>query len=388
MSIRKRGKGWEIVIEMRDESNKRVQKTFMFYGSKPEAKKEEARLKVAYQLGITAKGKMTLEQFMLQWLEVHKKRTLAVRTYESYKETIQVHIAQDKLGQKQYDRITPAEFQAYYNRKLDSGLSSTSVLYHHRIMHAAYNRAVKDRLIPWGMNPLAAVQAPQKDDFKPFEFTAEQMAYIIAHTYSNPIQMPVIISSMTGVRAGEACGLRWPDIDYDRMTVHVHKARKKENGEHVLGPTKNRKERYVPLTPGMAEILKWHKQRQDFHKSVYKKEYTDQQYVLAWEDGRPFLPHYLTDKFTKAIKDLEFQGEPTFHACRHFFASSMHNAGASDKMITDALGHGPKDTHKTTAIYIHTELEAMRQYIDWLDGVVLKGFLEKIRGENKKQQGM
>jgi integrase len=378
MSIRKRGKAWEIVIEMKDENDKRVQKTFTFHGSKPDAKLEEARLRVAYQLGITTKGKMTLEQFMLQWLEVNKKRTLAVRTYESYKETITVHIAKDKIGAKQFDRITPAEIQRYYNRKLDEGLSSTSVLYHHRILHAAYNRAVKDRIIPWGMNPLAAVDPPEKSEFKPHEFSPEQMAYIIMNTVGNPIRLPVIISSMTGVRAGEACGLRWPDIDFERMTVYVHKARKKENGEHVLGPTKNKKVRYVPLTPGLAMILQWHKDQQDKHKSVYKKEYNDEQYVLAWEDGRPYLPHYLTDKFTKAIKDLKYSGDPTFHACRHFYASAMHNAGASDKMITDALGHGPKDTNKTTAIYIHTELGAMRQYIDWLDDAILKGFLEEI----------
>jgi len=377
MSVRKRGKGWEIVIELKDENNKRHQKTFMFYGTKPEARLEEARLKVAYQMGITTKGKMTLEQFMLQWLEVHKKRTLAIRTYESYKETIEVHIAKDIIGQKQFDRIKPAEIKGYYNRKLDQGLSSTSVLYHHRILHAAYNRAVKDRILPFGMNPLAAVEPPQKADFKPFEFKPEQMAYIIMNS-DTKMQIAIIVSAMTGTRAGETCGLRWPDVDFDKMTVFIHKSRKKENGKHVLGTTKNKKERYVPLTPGLAEILKWHKQNQEDHKAVYKKEYNDEQYILAWEDGRPYLPHYLTDKFTKIVKDLEFPGEPTFHACRHFFASSMHNAGASDKMITDVLGHGPKDTNKTTAIYIHTQLEAMRQYIEWLDDSVLKGLLENI----------
>jgi integrase len=184
---------------------------------------------------------------------------------------------------------------------------------------------------------------------------------------------------MTGARAGEVCGLKWPDIDFKGMTIHIHQAIKREQGKLVLGTTKNRQSRYVPLTPGLKKILEWHKQQQENHKAVYKKAYRDEDYVVAWEDGRHFDPHYLSEKFTAAIKDMKFQGKVTFHSCRHFFASAMQKAVANLKYISDALGHGKLD-NITADVYIHTQLEDMRKYVNWLDDAILKGVLADIEG--------
>ncbi|HBC93686.1 MAG TPA: hypothetical protein DCZ10_12540 [Pelotomaculum sp.] len=334
---------------------------------------------------------MTVSEYMLYWLNTYKKRKLAVRTYESYKETIEVHIAEDDLGKKLFDRVTPDDIQKYYNRKLDKGLSGTSVLYHHRILHAAYNQAVKSRWLPWGMNPCAAVEPPEKNDYKPAELSTEQMAYIITntsfHEYTEKgkrkrvpaLKLPIIISSMIGVRAGEVCGLQWPDIDYKRMAVHIRHAIKREDGQLVLGPTKNKEERWVPLTPGLKTILDWHKKEQEKDKEFYKTMYNNQGYVLAWEDGRCFDPHYLSEYFTKAMVDIGFKQKATFHSCRHFYASAMQSAGANLKYISDALGHGKMD-NITADVYIHTQLEDMRKYVTWLDEAILKGVLEDIEG--------
>ena len=165
MGIRKRGNAWQIVIDV-GTKEKRQQKVFTFYGTKTEARAEEARLKAMYKHGSALPGKMTVEQYMLYWLDTYKKRKLAVRTYESYKETIEKHIAKDDIGKLPFERIKPDDIQKYYNRKLDQGLSATTVLYHHRILHAAYAQAVKSRLIPWGMNPCAAVEPPERAEHK------------------------------------------------------------------------------------------------------------------------------------------------------------------------------------------------------------------------------
>lgn len=394
MGLRKRGDAWQIVIDVGSKGD-RHQKVFTFRGTKPEARAEEARLKALYKQGVALPGKMTVAQFMIYWLDTYKKRKLAIRTYESYKETIDVHIAKDDLGKKLFDRVKPDDIQKYYNRKLDQGLSPTSVLYHHRILHAAYNQATKSRILPWGLNPCAAVEPPKKDDQKPAELTTEQMAFIISQTTFQEyheksgkrkrklaMRMPIILSSMTGMRAGECCAIRWLDIDYDQMVIHIHKAVKREEGELVLGPTKNKKERYVPLTPGLAKILKWHHTKQEKCKEVYGDAYDDQDYVLAWEDGRFYDPHYLSEYFTKAMKDIDFKQDASFHSCRHFYASAMHSKGADYKLVADALGHG-KMGDVTADVYIHTTVKQMRKYVTWLDNVLLKGVLSEIGGHKK-----
>lgn len=390
MAIRKRGNAWQIVIDV-GTKEKRAQKVFTFYGTKPEARAEEARLKAMYKQGSPLSGKMTVEQYMLYWLDTYKKRRLAIRTYESYKETIEVHIAKDDLGKKLFDRVTPDDIQRYYNRKLDEGLSGTSVLYHHRILHAAYSQATKARLLPWGMNPCAAVEPPEKDFYKPAELNSEQIAFIIANTTFQEyhektgkrvrklaLRMPILLSCMTGMRAGECCGLRWQDVNFDMMVIHIHKAVKREDGKLVLGLTKNKEERYVPLTPGLAKILRWHQTEQEKCKEVYGDLYDDQDYILAWEDGRHYDPHYLSDHFRKVIKNINFQ-KATFHSCRHFYASYMYSKGADYKLVGDALGHG-RLGNITADVYIHTTVEAIRPYISGLDDDILKGALAEIEG--------
>lgn len=375
MGIRKRGDAWQIVIDVgkpiktEDGKLKRQQKVFTFRGTKAEARAEEARLKALYKYQTSVKN-MTLKQYMLYWLETYKKHKLAVRTYESYKETIEVHIGRDEIGKKPFDRVTPDDIQEYYNRKLAEGLSGTSVLYHHRILHAAYQQAVKARMLPWMMNPCDAVEPPEKDDFKPAELTPAEVYELIVATAGKPIQMHIVISAMTGARAGEVCGLQWPDVDFERMVIRINKAVKREGGKLVLGSTKNKKERYVPMTPGLAAVLLKHKKEQDRIKEIYGPGYKDQGFVVAWEDGRWFDPHYLSTSFTKILRLINFPKKVTFHTLRHFYASAMQKAGANLKYISDALGHGKMD-NITADVYIHTQVEDMRKYVNWLDDAVL-----------------
>lgn len=62
MSIRKRGKAWEIVIEMgKDAEGKRKQETFTFHGKKEDAREEERRLKYELKHGFyIGQGKLTV----------------------------------------------------------------------------------------------------------------------------------------------------------------------------------------------------------------------------------------------------------------------------------------------------------------------------------------
>ncbi|MBO8158860.1 site-specific integrase [Thermosyntropha sp.] len=372
MAVQKRGNSWRIVIDVgKTPEGKRIQKVFTFHGSKTEAKAEEVRLKALYKNNNLNVNKMTLEQYLLYWLDTYKKRKIAVRTYESYKETIKVHIAKDEIGQKPFDKITPDDIQKYYNRKLDQGLSSTSVLYHHRILHAAFNQAIKARLIPWGMNPCAAVEPPQKRNYKATTLSPEQVAYLLAHTKGHPMYIAIAIAAMTGARAGEVCGLKWDDIDFENKIICINKAVKRENGKLVLGTTKNKQERYVPLTPGLAKILKKHQEEQEIIKTGLGPGYKDQGFVLAWEDGRCFDPHYLSEKFTQIIKELNFP-KVTFHGLRHFYGDAMQTAGANLKAISDALGHSQLNI--TADVYIRTKVDDQRKYVEWLDETVLKGF--------------
>ena len=62
-----------------------------------------------------------------------------------------------------------------------------------------------------------------------------------------------------------------------------------------------------------------------------------------------------------------------------FFCQCNAEGRANLKYISDALGHGKLD-NITADVYIHTQLEDMRKYVNWLDDAILKGVLADIEG--------
>lgn len=64
---------------------------------------------------------------------------------------------------------------------------------------------------------------------------------------------------MTGLRHGEALGLRWPDFSFDNKELFVDRQLKKiKNGEPIFGPPKNNSKRHVPLPEKLiADVRKW-----------------------------------------------------------------------------------------------------------------------------------
>ncbi len=164
MSIRKRGKAWEIVIEMgKTPEGRRDQRTFTFHGTKKEAQEEEARLKLELKRGYHFDRKMTVGQFLDMWLK-EGCNDLAYNTRRSYKEAIDNHI-NPFLGALRLHQITPLNIQEYYNFKEAEGkLSKATISYHHRILRSAFNKGIKWRVLR--ENPSFGATPPSRDKFK------------------------------------------------------------------------------------------------------------------------------------------------------------------------------------------------------------------------------
>ena len=56
----------------------------------------------------------------------------------------------------------------------------------------------------------------------------------------------------TGMRRGEALGLKWKDVDWERHKIHVRRARVRDR----TGTPKNGKSRLVDMSPQVEQVLK------------------------------------------------------------------------------------------------------------------------------------
>ncbi len=60
---------------------------------------------------------------------------------------------------------------------------------------------------------------------------------------------------ISGVRVGEIAALMWDDIQNGMIVVNKSEKYNREKKEYWIGPTKNGKERYMPLTDEIINLL-------------------------------------------------------------------------------------------------------------------------------------
>ena len=59
--------------------------------------------------------------------------------------------------------------------------------------------------------------------------------------------------------------------------------------------------------------------------------------MIAWDDGRPYRPHYVTLAFTRLVKKQALTVR--FHDLRHSQATALIALGEHMKTISSRLGH-------------------------------------------------
>jgi len=118
-----------------------------------------------------------------------------------------------------------------------------------------------------------------------------------------------------GLRKGEVFGLEWEDIDWHGWRIMVKRS--------YNGPTKNGKNRVVPMSDALWKTLFW-------TEDNLKK-------------GKVCTPFNPGPVLRKACKDARLP-EITFHGLRHSFATIALNSGKNIKEVQTWLGHSKAST--------------------------------------------
>ena len=226
-------------------------------------------------------------------------------------------------------------------------------------LRAALNAAIREGLI--SANPAKLVELPplarphpvvwtvpregawRESGVRPAVavWTAEQTARFLAAIRDEPLYPCYHLMAVSGLRRGEAAGLRWCDIDFTAATVTVSR-QLQENGRGlmVLPPKSIASNRVLALDPWTVQVLAAHRYRQ--------LSAPGDGYVFARPGGRPYTPGYLTRRFIRLIRRA---GLPPIrlHDLRHGAATLALAGGADLKAIQAMLGHASiiltADTH-------------------------------------------
>lgn len=115
-----------------------------FYGKtrKEVQEKLAAALQQQKQRMLVATPQQTVGQFLTDWLKQTHKHSVRPRTYERYEEAIRLHLI-PVLGKHQLQKLSAQHVQAFYARMTEEGLSPSTVVYYHSVLHNALGTAVK-----------------------------------------------------------------------------------------------------------------------------------------------------------------------------------------------------------------------------------------------------
>ena len=169
------------------------------------------------------------------------------------------------------------------------------------------------------------------------------------------VRIPVYRACLTtiyacGLRLLEGAHLQVPDVDSDRMWLHIH--------------GKGKKDRYVPLPEPTLHMLRafWRT-----HRSPLWLFPAPTRHGLAHSlahNGGPVTRSSLQSAFQRALKSSGIVKRAHVHTLRHSYATHLLEAGVNLRIIQENLGHG---SARTTQIYTHMTREVRATLTDPLN---------------------
>ena len=173
----------------------------------------------------------TVATWLKTWYDLYAKPNVRVATADRYDLMINTYTI-PRIGNIKLTKLTSRDLQKLYKDLMEKGrerktktgaqgLSSTTVRSVHLMLHCAFERAVKERLIP--RNPTDDCIAPKVRKFEMKILEPEHMkAYLDAADARGLLPM-FYLELVSGLRKGELVALLWSDLDIKNRTISVSK---------------------------------------------------------------------------------------------------------------------------------------------------------------------
>jgi integrase len=308
-----------------------------------------------------APGKETVAQFLNDWLKTIKS-DVAPATYVSYEGVVRLHLIPalgdlrlSKLGVQHVQRLKEETTHAVVKvgprvKKLVEGqpapaprhLSSTTVKYCLVVLRMALDHACKLDLVPRNVALLVDFPKLEQSEIEPF--TAEQAMKFIEATKGHRLGALFSVALAIGLRKGEALGLKWSAIDFERGTLAVRFALQRlkmpgdEKGRLLLREPKRSSRRTINLPRVCVSALLEHRTLQEQERRLAGTRWHESDYVFTSGIGTPVEPRNLERAYLE-ILSLAGLHHVRIHDLRHTAATLLLIQGVHPRVVMELLGH-------------------------------------------------
>jgi integrase len=346
------GRWWEDVIE--NDCTRRVYRSEVL-GSKSDlptkrlAQRElQKRLSVVNDPRYRARPTATFAEFASRWdslvLTQHKPSTQA---------TIRSHIHKHLIpffGNRQMREVGPEEVQRFISSVKRSAKTIKNLF-------ATMQMLWKSARI-WGYvahDAVSGIILPKRHHVARRFFSVEEVQRILASALE-PFLTFYWLAVETGMRAGELCGLRTSDFDFDRGSVRVEQS--VWRGRFQSPKSENAK-RCFALSPRLLNHMA---------EYIQRLRPNERGLLFATRNGTPWDPGLLVKRKLYPLLDSLGIERGGLHAFRHTNSTLMDRLGVPLKVRQQRLGHS--DPSLTLGVYTHVESQDDVRFVEQLDGIL------------------
>lgn len=262
---------------------------------------------------------------------------LSPKTVRHYESIWRVHIERT-IGRRRIASLGTYDVERFYRSLKAQGLSQATLRQVKAVLHRSCRLARKwsggtlpnpaaDADLPkWQLDERReAVRAPEPEEVRALIAAAESLGPRIAAFLR--------VLAATGMRRGEACALRWGDLDADRGTIMVDESVIGAKGGAVVKAPKTRASvRRVACDARTMAVLVSLRSEQEQLAKLAGEVLSDAGFVFSFEPGGELPPH--PDSFSHTLTRLRAKtGLPAdvhLHSLRHFHATAL------DPIISEA----------------------------------------------------
>jgi integrase len=314
-------------------------------------------------------GKVPFRKYAESWLN---SQTFEESTRESTGVRLRLH-AYPHLGDKYLASLRPSDIRDWDRKLQQQGLAASyrQVLFIH--VQSILNAAIDDELIRKNPCNASSVRKPQIPARKVVPWSRERV-HAVRDAMTERYKLTVTLGAGLGLRQGEAFGLSPDDVDTENNVVVVRRQIKIVYGKPCFAPPKRGKTREVPLPASVAEAIEDHTFAfPPITITLPWKEpggelVTVKLLVCNRDSSAVMRPVYNAWAWAPALKKAgvaRVARADGFHALRHFYASTLLDAGETITALAEYLGHAdPGFTLRTYTHLMPSSKDRTRRAVD------------------------